>query len=121
MSEAPSLDVMRFLAETSANAAAEKTAAAMREDLRESILAAKQQIAEDINRHMDAYFGRLKPSDHIIQHDRLYRMLGFMDRVSNNFWGKVVVNGLFVVIVVAVVGQFAWGHLVKLVTGFFGG
>lgn len=98
------MDSAKILAEAAATSAAKEVAQEIREDMKGEL----QQMESRLMSRMDGYFGSASPKDHVIQHDRIERLLALMDRMGENIFTNILKQIIWGLIVVAVIGYLIW-------------
>jgi hypothetical protein len=77
-----------------------------------------QEIRDAVAASITSHFGEMKGSEHVVQHDRVSRLIKMIDRLSENFIGKVIGNLVIGLVLATIVGYLAW---FKFKTFFLGG
>lgn len=95
-----------------ASGAAEQAAKAVAQELRADIRADMEGLEERITQKLDNYFGKLDASDHVIQHDRIERLLNLFDRMGENVVSSILKNVIWGLLVLGIVGYLGWQHFV---------
>lgn len=82
-------DTMKQIAELSAQAAAQKVADSLRKDLREDLrqefTQLEARLKEKLESQLRSHFGAMEPADHIVQHDRINRIIALGDSAAGGF------------------------------------
>lgn len=84
------LSTMKALAESMARTSATEIGASLREDMRKSFTDLEDRLTKHIDTEMDRRFGAIDPAQHVIQHDRLERMLKWVESMQGTFWKAVM-------------------------------
>lgn len=109
------MEALTALVSQAANAAARQVSYEVREQIKEDLDAHTQAIefavARQIDEKMKGFMGNTDAAEHIIQHDRLNRLLGMMDKMSSNFFGKIIVNLLLFGAVLTALAMLGYKHL----------
>ncbi|MFP3609164.1 hypothetical protein SB778_03505 [Paraburkholderia sp. SIMBA_050] len=88
---------------TIAKEVAKATVEEMGLKLRERDEELRESIVEDVRKELKSYFGDQSPSDHLIQHNRIDKLLNWIDNLGKNFWGGLIA-GTVKFLVVAIIG-----------------
>lgn len=57
---------------------------------------------------LDGYFGKVDPTRHVVQHDRIERLLNLLDRMGEGIFASILKQILWGLIVAGVVGWLLW-------------
>lgn len=87
-----------------AAAAAREAVEAMRQQHKED----QEKLEERLERRLSNYFGELTASTHIVQHERIDRILKFLDGLGNNIVGMLVKNLIIGAGVISIIGYVLW-------------
>ncbi len=106
------METIKLIARTSAETVVKEVSAELRRDMRDDFAAMEKRLGDKL----DGYFGKLDPATHVIQHDRLNRMILMFDRMGENLFTTIVKKVAWGAIVIAVVGYVGYtkmtgGHL----------
>lgn len=82
-------ELLKMLAGAAAREAASEIVVELRSEVAEQFESMKQDLKTELKSEFTSYFGEMKPSAHIIQHDRLYRFVRWYDDFTGNLWGKI--------------------------------
>lgn len=82
-------ELLKMLAGAAAREAASEIVVELRSEVAEQFESMKTDLKRELKAEFNSYFGDIKPSTHIIQHDRLYRFIKWTDEFTGNLWGKV--------------------------------
>jgi hypothetical protein len=94
-----------------AAAAAEASARAVVQDLKAETKSEFEQMERRIAERLEGYFGQLDASKHVVQHDRIERLLTLVDRMGEGIFASVVKNIIWGLLVAGVVGWLFWQKL----------
>lgn len=93
---------VKLLAEGAARAAAEEVAKNMREEIRTGFTSLEDRLLKNMESALERYFGDMKPSDHIVEHSRIERLMSWADEAQKGFWkGAIATVSKWVVGIVA--------------------
>lgn len=99
------LKVVEMVANAAAERAAHQAASGVmleaRTEIAEQFGAFKQEFFNEVEQRFSAYFGEQRPSDHIIQHDRLKRGIEWYDGLIGSLANKLVMGTIVAVAVLA--------------------
>lgn len=85
-------EIIKMLAETVADRIGNKLRDEARDENARLRLELKEELRLEIQREFKNHFGDMQPSTHIVQHARIDRFLNTVDKLSDNFWGRVIGN-----------------------------
>lgn len=100
-----------------ASAAAESAAKTMAQEVRDEVRRELAGMEDRLKSHIDSYFGRLDATDHIVQHNRIERLLSGIDGIGTKILAtvsKFLITGL---IVSAVLGYAISNNKLGWLTG----
>jgi hypothetical protein len=98
------METIKLIAKASAEAAALEVAKELREDMRADFEAMERRLTEKL----DGYFGKLEASEHVIQHDRIERLLDLVDRMGEGIFSNILKQLLWGLVVAGVGGWLLW-------------
>ncbi len=104
-------DLLRTIAESIAREAAREAA---RETARELLPAVKEELRRELTGHCAHCIGDFTQAQHAMHHSRLERLFHTMDKLSENFLGKVLVNLMVWGVLLTVFGYFIFAKLGKV-------
>lgn len=82
-------ELLKMLAGAAAREAASEIVVELRSEVAEQFESMKNDLKTELKSEFNSYFGDMKPSTHIIQHDRLYRFVRWYDDFTGSLWGKL--------------------------------
>lgn len=86
------MESLKLIADSVARTAATEVGQHLEAKMTEQHSRLKQDIIDEVRRDLKGYFGKLEADEHIIQHSRIDKLLGFIDRTSENFIGRFLVT-----------------------------
>ncbi len=101
------METIKIIAQASAEAAAKQVSQELREDVREQF----GQLEDRMAQRLRNYFGQLDASKHVVQHDRLERMLAAIDRMSENVFTNLMGKLMWGLLIAGLFGYVMWTKL----------
>ncbi len=101
------MDTIKIIAQASAEAAAKTVSKELRDEMRDGF----DDLERRMTKRLDTYFGDELPGDHIVQHDRMERMLNLMDRLSETIFSNILKNLVWGLIVMGILGWLAYNKI----------
>jgi predicted transcriptional regulator len=126
------LEVVRALAASAAQVAAETLANTMRKEMqaehnklanhfREELVSHETRIRLEtiatIQREIRAYHGDMTASQHVLSHARMDRLVDIVDRISSNAWGTLLSGLVKGSVIVFLAAYFIYNAGVSKLTG----
>ena len=102
------LKMVKDFAESVAKTAASEIAQELREEMYSQHRQLREEILEGVRKEIQAYHGDMTPTEHAVQHNRMSRILKWMDRTTDNVWGQVISSAIKFIIFMFLVGYFVW-------------
>jgi hypothetical protein len=106
-----SMDTVKLIAEAAARAAASEVAKQVTEETKKSF----SDLEDRIETRLAAYFGDKGANHHIIQHDRVDRLLDLLDKTSVGIVGTVIKYAIMMTIIIGTLGYLAWHKIQSLI------
>jgi vacuolar-type H+-ATPase subunit E/Vma4 len=92
-------------------AAAEAAAREIAQELRAETVSEFGQMERRLTDKLDNYFGKVEPSKHVVQHDRIERLLNLVDRMGEGIFQSILKQLIWGLVVAGVVGWLLWHKL----------
>lgn len=102
------IQIMKELAEAAAHSAAQQIAREVREEMRDEHGKLKKELIHEVRKEIKAYHGDMTPTEHAVQHERMDRFLGLMDKMNQSFWGQMLSGVVKWAIMIFLIGYFVW-------------
>jgi hypothetical protein len=90
------MDTVKLIAEAAARAAVEQMS---------------EQHRRELEIQLKSHFGETSAAQHIIQHERLDKLLGFLDSLGTSIFATLIRNMVMSLIVIGTVGWVIWTKL----------
>lgn len=103
------MDSLKLIADSVARTAATQVSEQLEAKMSEQHEKLKRDVIEEFRRDLKGYFGSLQSDEHIVQHNRIEKLLNFIDRTSENFLGRIISQLLMWGTILLVVGYAAFG------------
>lgn len=87
-------EVLQALAEAAGRSAAHDIIIELRAEIAQQFDHMKQALSHELKSDFAGYFGEMKPSQHIVQHDRLYRFVRWYDNLTESIATKLIMGTL---------------------------
>jgi hypothetical protein len=110
------IETAQLIAESAARAAGAELAAKLSEQFREDFNRFQDSVNGRLHMEFESRFGKMDAAQHIIQHDRLDRLLKLSDSIGRNLFGKIIMGVVIIGLVVAFGGEI----VVRKIAGLFG-
>jgi hypothetical protein len=98
-------ELMEMVAGAAAQKAAQEITIEVRAEIADQFHSLKNEMAAELRHEFTTYFGEMRPSTHIVQHDRLLRFVRWYDHFTEGLATKVMTG---VVLGGAVIAGGAW-------------
>lgn len=110
------MESLKLIADSVARTAAIEVSERLEARMTEQHAKLKEEIIAEVRRDMKGYFGNLESDQHIIQHSRIDKLLSFIDRTSENFFGRLLVTivswaAMVAIVIYAIYLKFTGGGI----------
>lgn len=98
------MDTLKTIAAAAAEAAAREVLKELKADTKSEF----EAMEERLTGKLDSYFGKVDAAAHVVQHDRIERLLNLIDRMGEGIFSNILKNIIWGLLVTGVVGWLLW-------------